>query len=361
MKTKAFKLPIRKDYVRHWGLEEAVREIIQNALDSDSEFEWKAQDSKLYIISRNSTLDPCSLLLGTTSKAENKQAIGSFGEGYKIAMLVLTRLGYDLTVYNGDYIWKPEFRMDEEYGVEVLNIIQSDVVLFKNTGLTFEIGGLNAEKIASIQESCLHMQRNVGRFKQTYAGRILLDRCGKLYVHGLYICDTELKFGYDIDPAHIALERDRKTVDNFDLKYLIRSMWFSTGETNLVAQLISDNCEDLSYANINATAEVKQACYDLFQSQHKGDTFPVKSQEQAQLARQGGKIVSFVNEVYYDNIMTSRGASENFLMTAPVAPESSAYQILEHFHEKHGCDMHEEMEAEFSSILEQSSNWKILN
>ena len=60
-----------------------------------------------------------------TSKADNKDSIGSFGEGYKIALLVLKRLNYDVTVFNNEFIWKPEFRFHKGFEAETLCIVSS--------------------------------------------------------------------------------------------------------------------------------------------------------------------------------------------------------------------------------------------
>ena len=81
MFDKVYELPISIDYVQHWGMAEAIREIIQNALDSESPFAYTLEDNTLTISSSHARLEPTSLLLGSTTKADNKEAIGSFGEG----------------------------------------------------------------------------------------------------------------------------------------------------------------------------------------------------------------------------------------------------------------------------------------
>src|SRR3990167_3517651 len=98
--NRAYELPITKEYIRHWGLLDGIRELIQNALDSDSPFEWNIEEDTLYIHSRYYKLEPKTLLLGCTSKAEDTTKIGSFGEGYKLAMLCLHRAGYKVRLRN---------------------------------------------------------------------------------------------------------------------------------------------------------------------------------------------------------------------------------------------------------------------
>jgi hypothetical protein len=80
-------------------------------------------------------------LLGTTSKAGNKDAIGSFGEGYKIAMLVLTREEYIVEIDNGEKRWTPEFEYSRKYDEELL-VIKETKLPYKNKGLTFRVIGL---------------------------------------------------------------------------------------------------------------------------------------------------------------------------------------------------------------------------
>ena len=104
---KTYELTLCKSYVSRWGVPEAIRELIQNALDSDSPFkyEWKRTREGAWVLvlmSEFTTLPPQTLLLGYTSKADDEESIGSFGEGYKLALLVLARNGYDIDMFNGD-------------------------------------------------------------------------------------------------------------------------------------------------------------------------------------------------------------------------------------------------------------------
>lgn len=40
VQSKSYELPLARDYVRHWGVTEAVRELLQNMLDSESPNEF---------------------------------------------------------------------------------------------------------------------------------------------------------------------------------------------------------------------------------------------------------------------------------------------------------------------------------
>lgn len=283
---KSYELPISKDYVRHWGMAEAVRELLQNAIDSDSPFEWEWRADSLIIRSKNSRLLASTLLLGNTSKAESGDKIGSFGEGYKIALLVLTRLGYPVKVHNGDRLWTPCFRMSRQFEAEVLCILD-DPAEVRRQGLEVEIGGLSPADMAQIADSCLHMQATVGEVHTTRYGRILRERPGRLYVGGLFVCETDLKFGYDAKPEHLTLERDRQTVSNFDLQWLTKEMWFETERWEEIAQMIGDGVKDLEHAQYSSPEIVKDACYRAFRAKHPGAVIAKDQEELDKLVRNG--------------------------------------------------------------------------
>ena len=77
-----YQLSLNKDYVKHWGLVEAVREFIQNAIDSESPFKYEFRDTDSGIVLtlryELTTLPAKTLLLGTTAKADNIDAIEEF-------------------------------------------------------------------------------------------------------------------------------------------------------------------------------------------------------------------------------------------------------------------------------------------
>jgi hypothetical protein len=104
---KKYVLPLSPDYVSHWGLWEAVREIYQNALDeveAPSLAQIRFSDDALYISTPTGKLTPDTLVLGKTSKRNKSQSRGKFGEGYKLALLVLARLGHRVTIRTNDQV-----------------------------------------------------------------------------------------------------------------------------------------------------------------------------------------------------------------------------------------------------------------
>lgn len=350
---KKYELPMTKEYVSHWDMSNAIRELIQNAIDSESPLEWEFTDDTLFIHSRFTKLEPKTLLLGSTSKAENVDAIGSFGEGYKIAILVLTRLGYEVIIHNNKLDWRPKFNFSEKYDSEILYIVESSAP-HMNEGLTFEIKGLDESDMDEIKESCLLMQDSIGQIRHTPKGLILFDKSGKLYVGGLYICDTDLKYGYDINPRYISLERDRQTVSSWDLKQITKEMWFATDNKDFIAELMKDNVPDIEYARYGSPEIVKEACYKLFQKEHP-DCITVDSQEELnRLVKEGMTNTVYTHGGYYSAVTSS----SNYKKSVVEKPKMNTInEIMTKFLDNNRKYMKRQAIVEFKKLMGQSNTW----
>lgn len=359
MFDRTYELSLARNYVSRWGLAEAVRELIQNALDSASPFvyEFKAQEdgtTSLRLTSEFTVLTPQTLLLGASSKGDDKNAVGSFGEGYKIALLVLTRLGYTVAMLNGDVEWRPMFRHNKKFGEELL-VIEETVARDKtNKGLNVVVDGLSDDNVASIIGSCLRMQDHVGKVKLTQYGDILMERPGMLYVGGLYICKTEAKFGYNIKPQYLKLERDRQTVSTFDLFDVTRDMWYETKEFDRIAKMIADEVPDLQYAKYSAPEMVKQACYELFRQQYPGAVIAESQAQLKALVAQGMQKVVYVGDGMYSAVSRSKG----YLTEKPVKLVSPA-ERLDAFFQQHRYNMHDKVKRAFEPLIAEAKGWKL--
>lgn len=117
--TNSYELTLTPNYVSDWNFNDALRELIQNGtdqevLDPDNEFQidYSPKEKVLRLKNRKSVLKINTLLLGRSSKANNEDTVGQFGEGYKIAALVLNRLGKTFTIYNNEKneVWESRFK-----------------------------------------------------------------------------------------------------------------------------------------------------------------------------------------------------------------------------------------------------------
>lgn len=351
---RVYELPLSRDYVRHWGVVEAVREICQNAIDSESPFEYSIGDGFLSITSRFAKLEPKTLLLGTTSKADATDKIGSFGEGYKIAMLVLTRENRKLTIFNGDLTWTPSFKMNKHFQEEILTIKESNYPEGRGKGLTFLIEDLSQSDIDQIIDMNMSMWKSIGNVIETTYGQILIDHPGKLFVAGLFVCNTEFKFGYNVKPEFLKLERDRQTVSTFDLAFLTKNMWFETKRFKEIAEHISNELPDLQYANYGTPDMVKEACYELFIDQHPGAVAASSQNELKNLIKQGLQRVVYIGGGAMYSCVTE---SKSYKSVTLVAVKTPHEWMHEWFKDNRG-NMRRDAIVSFKELLEKSSDWR---
>lgn len=350
--AKVYELPLSRDYVRRWGFTEAVRELLQNMLDSDSPNEYSVVDHQLTITSRFDTLPASTLVLGQTSKADASEKIGSFGEGFKLALLVLTRLQYSVRVFNGDVCWTPFFEVSQAFGCEVLKIRED--AAYNNQGLTFEVDGLTHEDTTQINDMCLFMQAPMDDVIGTRYGSILPSRKGKLYVGGLFVCETELEYGYDILPEHLKLERDRQTVDGWDLKWMAKNMWLDTKRWDELAVMMEAGVNDVSHIEFDCPEILKEVCYQKFKAENPG-AIAVKTQAELEAVVARGMVKTVYCGGGYYSAVTS--AAEHRQTYAKHMAVKSPKEILEEWLAKHQREMRHPVRVSFNELIEKSESW----
>ena len=250
-----YELSIAENYVPGWTVVDAVRELFQNALDQEAVDEsqvmsFDLQESAITITNQNAKLKASSLLLGASTKLDNVTTIGQFGEGYKLALLVLLRLGKRVVIenYGSSERWIPTLKYVPKYGTKILTVSVSKVKKVQHTNLTFAVAGLTEKDIEAIVESNLHFQIDHTETVDTPKGIILLDdrHKGKVYVSGLHICDHKYMYGYNFKPQYLKLDRDRKLVSDFDLEWLASEMWAASGSDKII-ELAEAGAKDVQY------------------------------------------------------------------------------------------------------------------
>lgn len=146
----SYELTLTPNYVSDWNFNDALRELIQNGtdqevLDPDNEFQidYSQKEKVLRLKNRKSVLKINTLLLGRSSKANNEDTVGQFGEGYKIAALVLNRLGKTFTIYNNEKneVWESRFKNSEKWLEKILCFYVSKRKT-DDHGLCIEVGNV---------------------------------------------------------------------------------------------------------------------------------------------------------------------------------------------------------------------------
>ena len=236
---RKYELSISADYVPEWGTTEAIREFFQNSIDEETRdssnkmfFDYDSESQTIRIGNKHSDLDIKTLLFGVTTKNKDSAMIGNHGEGYKIATVVLLRLGKTVVFQNycRREIWRPRLVKSRRYGGALVPtfFVEPEAVWKKvpEHSLIIEITGITPEDYQRIYECNLHLQEDYSHRDTSY-GAVLDDEENKgcIFVGGLFICkEPRLDIGIDFKPKVVRLERDRSMVNSFDVQWYAARM-----------------------------------------------------------------------------------------------------------------------------------------
>ena len=317
--AECYELSLAPDYVSNWTFNDAIRELIQNGIDQqttnpNNEFamSYDSLNNQLILRSPLSKLKRDTLLLGCSSKANDDETIGQFGEGYKIAALVLTRLGKTFTIYNNEKneIWTCRFKNSTKWLHKLLAfyIEKSNT---EKTGLDIVIGNVSWREYEEIESD---IWLNSGEYEweriETKYGEILTDEQQekRVYVNGLYVyTDEDMKYGFNFKPMYLKLERDRKTCSSWDIGELTSKMIMEavvSGEISLeeVSEMMSGNKTETYHFRFNKDSDdakkLMKMLIDSFDAENPVFSIPVYSQSQIDRVKiLGGKPVVVAESV----------------------------------------------------------------
>lgn len=321
-----FELSIHTGYVADWGIVEAIREIFQNALDNEienpenkMEFKYDENSKKLLISNKTSKLTTDTLLLGRSTKRDSEDTIGQYGEGYKLAFMILLREGKGVKVYNygAKEIWTTKLVNSRKYnGFTIPTIYVEHNAIWKsvpNNDLTIEISGITKEEYEEVKRKNLNIRDE--KVESIYADRcnILLDpeESGNIYVSGLFISNKGgFDCGYNFKPKCIKLDRDRKLIDTIDLSFETSRAWTyaisKSKEDKLkerFEQMLDNEASDIKYINSGYSLylDVDNTVADIvakkFIAENGDNSYPVSNNEEYEEV----KNVDGINPVIVDS------------------------------------------------------------
>ena len=265
-----YELSLVKSYVQEWTAEDAIREIIQNAIDESNRVEDNAMsveydpgEKTLIISNKKSVLTHDTLLLGNTSKATDDNMIGKFGEGYKLGILVLTRENHPVVIQNYGLkeTWTARFVNSRRWKDEVLTIFTEKSQIWSkppHNNLSFVISNVDQGMYDEVVEKTLFLKDIYtgayveDNYKKTSYGNILFEESekGRVYVNGLFVTILEdLKYGYDIKARYIEIGRDRNLIDSYKITKYTTLMWMEIQDDfkDEILELAHSEALDFSY------------------------------------------------------------------------------------------------------------------
>lgn len=228
-----FQLTLSPSYVPTWGVFEAVREVIQNALDArDAGYPMNITHSgdTLTVQSDGVTLDRSVWLIGSTTKV-GTDARGHYGEGLKLGALALVRTGRKLRILNGEETWSCALEDSTTFpGQQVLTVSTrksgKSAQFFHGVSVQIEV---SAQEWADYRQAFLDLKPRV-KTVHTAHGDILIEGSehGAIYVGGIKVQNKDnLAAGYNFSPSTVKTDRDRRMVNEGDFDYYAGLSWIT--------------------------------------------------------------------------------------------------------------------------------------
>lgn len=216
--------PITADYVADWDVPRAVAELVANAYDTGASPSVCFRDGLIEVSDRGPGIPPQALAFGYSTKSGAD--IGQFGEGAKIALLVLARtLGPDSVVVH-TVGWSATARIESRpviEGTDPLDVLVVELTASSRRSGTKVLVKADEQLWQAVRQRFLRLRR---RWSSPASGAVVVPgETGRVYVGGVLVAaDRDLVASYDLslsDAKHLQ-NRDRSVVDGFALERLIR-------------------------------------------------------------------------------------------------------------------------------------------
>lgn len=218
--------PLSPKYVASWTVGDALRELIANALDTSTEVETRYYDGRGYIGDLGPGIERAFWVMGEGEHGE----IGQFGEGLKLALLVLAREGREVEVVTREYTVCAFIRNSDQFQTRLLV-------------LEFGPGGVVCGTEVRVTCSKEEFEEAKGRFLKLRKVPVLnrkaglLSDAGAIYVNGMYTQRVNALWGYNFTDKAL-VNRDRSVIDMGKLTEKMTWCLSELRNTLLITQLL---------------------------------------------------------------------------------------------------------------------------
>lgn len=227
--------PIFSGYGSNWTIQDAIREIISNALDTDTDIDISVENNRAFIKDKGTGLKRKNLLFGVTKKTNSDTTIGSFGEGLKMAALVFARSKRDFKVSTVGFDFIVKLEKDKEFEADVLVLYIKSNERTEGTTVSFKS---SASEIESAKNLFL-------RFNDTFVEleNGIFKPAGKIFINGACVTNINSLFSYNLtgEDAKLLLERDRKNIDSYGTKFKVSALIGNTKSEEVIETILRLN------------------------------------------------------------------------------------------------------------------------
>ena len=201
---------------QEWGEWEAIREIVQNALDEAEAYQWGYDERGLWLADRGRGVAVADFLLGPP-KLKPDWSRGKYGEGMKIAALALVRKGYSVHVETvGREVWMVFLEQRVNGSAETLaalwrpdgTAIGTRFHIIGYDGPAFEDRfAVNLPRSAIIAEGPSRLSQPIRRFNQLIRYTFSGDTGSRIFARDIYMRDIKSPYSYNLWSFELAPDR----------------------------------------------------------------------------------------------------------------------------------------------------------
>jgi hypothetical protein len=296
-------LTIDTGYCESWGVWEGIRELVSNAKDAEElnprsvmEIKHSKEKSQLVIRTRETTVDPATLLVLGKSSKRGRGVRGRFGEGFAIGCMALTRAGHPVAFRNADTSWKCTFDRVEDgplSGQELLTFYSRAITPTPDFVVT--IDNVTKEVWDALRPLFLFLTPPpADEVVAVDQGSLILSEGhrGMVYTRGVFVRRFEkLDCGYDL--RDIQLDRDRQMIDEWALGDALSSLWATvlSGRKDVqhAGEALARRAYDLAKSNADESRHFRWRTDERlvshmkaqFVAEHGDDAVPVSTMAEA--------------------------------------------------------------------------------
>ena len=235
---------ISPKYVKGWTVEKGIREIVQNYLDSREEFNCeghiKWEDGIAIAKDYGPGLELRHLALGISEKGGN--TIGKYGEGLKLALLVMARENRQIEVWANGNIIVPSIEFSEDYQTDIMVLTVTKMearhaATHTGTSVKFEC---TEEELESGKRYFEHYLVREGDFNWMERGKISLPG-GHIFINGARVGEVpNAQFSYHLNESETGDigNRDREVINKEKVQQHVKRIISSTSSTKVMEDIL---------------------------------------------------------------------------------------------------------------------------